>query len=362
MDIPKNGFSIDFQKSPYSPFTDMAQERGKLLEKNFYATNGTTPIQRETYDYSPLNGNKDSIRSVYLRRLALFGSYSANAFEGAAYQIYIYPYNVTKKTEYFYDTNGQTPIVTETSYGYNDLGQLFSTAQKDSRNNTISTATYYPYMSSGFADGSIPDYGDYTFRQGMIAKNLLSYPLQEVIKRGSGVTEMTRYRYGTFNGITKLTKIEKTSLTAPRDGFDPVRDADLTPELYFDNYDKLGNQLQTRTRNNVPTTYIWGYGGSYLVARIENADYNSVKAALGNIDLVNQPLAGPLSAGQESALRNLPNTLVTICTYKPLVGVTSITDPSGRTTHYDYDQYGRLISVLDDQGQPLTGYEYHYKQ
>ena len=51
---------------------------------------------------------------------------------------------------------------------------------------------------------------------------------------------------------------------------------------------------------------------------------------------------------------------ITSYTYKPLVGVTSETDPSGRTISYIYDDFGRLITVKDDQGKILKEYKYNY--
>ena len=57
----------------------------------------------------------------------------------------------------------------------------------------------------------------------------------------------------------------------------------------------------------------------------------------------------------------LPNALVTTYTYKPLVGVASMTDPRGVTTTYDYDTFNRLKMVKDNNSKPVEGYEYHYK-
>jgi YD repeat-containing protein len=51
---------------------------------------------------------------------------------------------------------------------------------------------------------------------------------------------------------------------------------------------------------------------------------------------------------------------MTSYTYDPLVGMTSQTDPTGRTTTYEYDALGRLLHVRDEQGRLVKANEYHY--
>lgn len=51
-------------------------------------------------------------------------------------------------------------------------------------------------------------------------------------------------------------------------------------------------------------------------------------------------------------------------TYKPYIGVSSMTDPRGITTYYTYDSSGRLIEeyqLIDGQKQILNVYQYHNK-
>ena len=48
-------------------------------------------------------------------------------------------------------------------------------------------------------------------------------------------------------------------------------------------------------------------------------------------------------------------------TYKPLFGLSSITDEKDVTTSFVYDSLGRLSRVLDNDGNILKEYEYHYK-
>lgn len=51
---------------------------------------------------------------------------------------------------------------------------------------------------------------------------------------------------------------------------------------------------------------------------------------------------------------------LTSYTHEPLVGETSQTDPTGRTTYYEYDDLGRLVRTRDEQGRILSQQQYHY--
>ena len=57
----------------------------------------------------------------------------------------------------------------------------------------------------------------------------------------------------------------------------------------------------------------------------------------------------------------LSGAMVTTFTYDPLVGVTSTTDPKGRTTYYEYDGLGRLKRTVDAGGNVLGQNAYHYR-
>ena len=63
-----------------------------------------------------------------------------------------------------------------------------------------------------------------------------------------------------------------------------------------------------------------------------------------------------------NALRTtLPDAMVTTYTYKPLIGVSTVTDPKGDRINYIYDSFNRLQNVIDKNGNILSENMYNYK-
>jgi len=149
----------------------------------------------------------------------------------------------------------------------------------------------------------------------------------------------------------------------------------------YHQYDVHGNPIEIREKEGTRTVLIWGYNGKLLIEKIENATYSEVESVVDiasiqslsdadddrTIDIINNGIV--TYKGNEGALRkslqkireSMPESLVTSYTHDPLVGVTSITDPRGETIYYEYDEFKRLVSVQDAQGNLLSKNQYHYK-
>jgi YD repeat-containing protein len=134
-------------------------------------------------------------------------------------------------------------------------------------------------------------------------------------------------------------------------------------EAQYDSYDSNGNILQIafKTPGNV-NSYLWGYNKKYPVAQIQNATMEDIMSVLG-VTSIPDLGAGGLTPLQISRLRDgLPNALITTYKYSPLIGMTSQTDPNGVTTYYEYDSFGRLKCIKNDDHQIIKTFEYNYKQ
>jgi YD repeat-containing protein len=47
--------------------------------------------------------------------------------------------------------------------------------------------------------------------------------------------------------------------------------------------------------------------------------------------------------------------------YKPLVGLRTMIDPRLVKTTYEYDDFGRLQAIKDENNKTIENYDYHYK-
>ena len=114
-------------------------------------------------------------------------------------------------------------------------------------------------------------------------------------------------------------------------------------------------------------SYIWSYNYRYPVAEIVGATYNQVSAAL-NMNMTalasNKNPSESIINSIKSLKTSLPNAFVTICTYKPLTGMLTATDPSGVTTYYEYDSFNRLKRTYIKENtaeKNIRTYNYHYQ-
>ncbi|MCU7615562.1 hypothetical protein N0B16_14110, partial [Chryseobacterium sp. GMJ5] len=144
-------------------------------------------------------------------------------------------------------------------------------------------------------------------------------------------------------------------------------------EVTYDRYDSKGNLQQYTTKDGISTAIVWGYNSTQPIAKVEGMSYDQlVNSGLltailsaSDSDAVNPATEPALLTALDTFRKSaaLSGSQVTTYTYDPLIGVTSITPPSGIREVYLYDTANRLKEIRenDASGKLLKEFKYNYK-
>jgi YD repeat-containing protein len=138
---------------------------------------------------------------------------------------------------------------------------------------------------------------------------------------------------------------------------------EVEEKIIYDKYDEYDNLLQYHIPGGHNTSFVWGYNNKFPVFKIDGVSYDDVVASLsrGQLILLKKGSKEDI-LNVSSALRaNFPLSQITTYTYAPLVGVTSVTDPRGYTTYYEYDEFDRLKHIKDANLDVIEFFDYKYK-
>ena len=288
----------------------------------------------------------------------------AAALQGGCMQTYLYPsvqfsmLSSTSETKEF--INGKT-LTQFISTQYNQKNHLDSvvTERVSRAGESITKETIYP-----------SDYHDNSLATHLINKNIINVPMETVTSvtnsMESVVAAAERIDYNDKGLPADIYSIKSGNVS--RNSF--VRSDEQENNSFYEKvatitYNSGGKPRTVTEYDNSVTTYIWGYGNHYPIAVIKGAGTAEVTAALGGTDAVDtleDALAPTISAeALFSNLSSIPNTLVTVYEFSPLVGMVRMTAPNGENTEYDYDSFARLVTVTDHDGIVAKAFQYHYK-
>jgi len=242
-------------------------------------------------------------------------------------------------------------MVDSTFYTYGSFSNILPkiVRYKDSRSNTRMVSTTYA-----------TDYPNDPVAQKMVNNNLKQAIITDSSFLNNNVQKVRKVTYHDwFNNGTQILPFEEGFKQSPTDNLRKI--------VAFNNYDAYGNIQEQQKANDVKDVYLWGYQSLYPVVKVTGSNYATVSGIVAQASID----AATSAPGNDVAVRTLLQNIrsyfagnkqvqVSTYTYKPLVGITSETDPTGRTIYYEYDSFNRLKLQKDEQGNILKKYCYNY--
>lgn len=337
----------DFIFSGY-PFTASVSRdymRGQLTSRTDYKREGAAykPLRKEVITYS-YEGDGNWIAGA---NIGFGGENKVTPDQSTfAYKRYFqvtYFRALQKKVDTVYD--GNTPLTTEDNYYYENPDNLMNTKvlHRDSKGNDLIQSRKYPHDYAGAA----PVYDS------MVKRNIID-PVVEITNYKNTTNlnkEKANYSLWQSGRIIEPSKVLSQILNYPEN-----TDASYT------SYDIRGNPMEFAAKDGLRTVILWGYNYQLPVAKITGSNLSTVYPIVSQSLLQNPPGDKQLRDSLEKIRSKLAGTaIVTTYTYLPLVGITSETDPRGKTTYYEYDAFGRLKAIKDRNERILKLYDYQYQ-
>lgn len=333
-------------------------QRG-LLTNVYHYSNSNTLIRSQVNDY--YIENHYNTPGYLLKKLR---TASTEFIHGK----YLIPSGWTalkRQTDYQYNASGNIADIQEFRYEGNGHKMLTTLKTYNSMGDSILRIMSYPKDHPSGINTPAPTLDS------LISHNIIYPVLKEEVKLNG-----TTFLSGTVNNY----KIEN-NLILSSDIRVAKTDGTYETKEKFNRFDSRGNLIEyyKMTDNDsisVKTSYSLGYNNTFPVIKAENVDYTTLTAEISNslpsgfasLDALLTSITSFPNSNWNTFNNNLrsrqslSNAFITTYTYKSQVGMTSITDPNGVTISYEYDDFGRLICIKDDDGRILKTFEYHYKQ
>lgn len=396
----------NFAEYPFHLASDNSWTRGLLLEQKYYEKkNSGYELQKEIknsykiggYDHDNITGlvgplpgfalaspsvfNYEKTNYLYKMPLAklyidnrmpdlvqpqLNSPYLIFANTGIGYYWYYKPFNFTGGRIEKYET-----VVTDHTAGSEMVSQTNFTYP--SYSNNVSK------VKSKDSDGGILEtsysYAQEKGNQLMIGKNMVGVPLETTLvkKKDDQDAGKVLSKSETVYPVSQSEADTKTAgLVLPYE----VKSTDLlnisAKEITYDRYDTKGNLLQYTKKDGSTVGIVWGYNKSLPIATIEGKDAALFMGMLDtDILVLSNASNNDVSPATEEQFRLKLDAFqkrqfilavsITTYTHNPLIGVTSITPPSGIREIYQYDSANRLEKVIDVNGKVLKEFKYNIK-
>lgn len=355
---PGNGWCTNFisglkkskeLKYPYINIYKPDVRRG-LLERKKIFDNNNKIVKEIYYEYGFVKKDSLLLESAFTAGPPSsdpirFGS--PNFSGGRTNYIYVFTNKIIKDSnkEYFNDTFINTDNTYYYDQNHNDLIKSLTKLP----NETIIETSY--------------NYAEEKANIKLINANMIGIPLETTVVKKQNALDSGKTISKTESKYENPNHLFPTSVLL----YDFQNTA--STEITYDQYDSKGNLLQYTTKEGIVTSIIWGYNGTQPIAKIVGLSYNLVSGlatdiiTASNNDASNPSTEDTLISAFEAFrnLQQLKETQISTYTYDPLIGVTSITPPSGIREIYKYDSANRLENIKDINGKLLKEFKYNYK-
>ncbi len=345
--------SVAYLNAAYSGFppTPSVKLEGKIIQEQYYDKAGSL-LKTTNYNYivSNYTNNFYDVRAIENRvggfNLSCTGSYpnSGTTDGDRPVVMYISPgksyRSVLDNTVDISYSNGN-PFTKTQYYTYNSYYQVQS--KRTVNADGTSTTETYQYPIDLTSSGNQIIYS-------MLGKHIFSPVITTTVtNNGTALTVTTNNYYNPTTGVYVPQNVQMQ-----------VKTNTAETRYLYNYYDVYGHMQEGQKPNDTREVYLWGYHTYFPVAKIVGSTYAAASA------LINQAvLDAPAS---EAALRlelnklrtGLPNAMITTYTYDPVYGVTSVTDPAGRSSYYHYDGMGRLSFITDLDNNVVKTFCYNY--
>lgn len=349
---------------PFPPITSFEWKRGLpyLVKEYKQNSNNSYTLVREKFSkYKFHDHQSDTSRRVFkgikIGQMELFnippGTYGyigiapevLNALQvQATYNTITEVFYPIKDSVVEYNSGTSDKIITIDSFVYSLYPILVKKKVSiNSKNQVVETSIKYP-----------SDLASVSIFNSMKDKNMLAFMI-EVSQRNHTLSKNIRKGYTSFKNWHSTIPLPDTIWTSTADNA-------LEAESVVSKYSSKGKVEEMKDRKGITTSFIWGYNNEYLVAVVVGKSHAlAISQTSLNVSLLNNLSSTETAIRNElNKLRTLTGCQVTTYTYKPLIGISSVTDPNNFTTYYNYDALNRLYTVIDKDNRILQKYCYNY--
>lgn len=349
----------------------------KITYKYDQSSTTYTPVQIIDYGYTTLIEKEIKAFKV-INRLDDPDYWDTNflcarkeVFEPFNYNIIIGRRTVTSVATATFTDNGNSLVKTEHTDYDSEYYQPYQKRMSSSNGSPVTINYKYSYDRL-----SIPNLtGD---QLAALAK------MEEEGRTGEIIEETTNRGSTTIKSVRTNYNLDENNIVVPNEVMHSLQSEPYEKVFTFERYQS--GKLVQYYDNKAGLRYavIFGFDHSLPIVKAIDTDYESLKTAVGtalsNIagysngfgdldkflknlgDLTTSAQRANLATFNEYLRNQLPQKQIESFTYLPLYGLTSKTDVNEKVSYFNFDNLGRLKSVLDEDRNIIQYIEYHYRQ